>query len=79
MTAPDSTLIPNAADLAQLFVDVEARFQQTTPDLGLGTDTWYLLVVTCLAAGPCPEAAGALYRHLIQQPQHSSPSARQAP
>lgn len=78
MAALESALSTTATALTQLFVGVESRFQQTTPDLHLGPDAWYLLVVTCLAAGPCPEAAGHLYRHLIQQPRYGSPSARQA-
>ncbi|KAK7981476.1 hypothetical protein PG988_003714 [Apiospora saccharicola] len=79
MSALESTLSPTApADLTQLFIDIESRFQQTTPALHLAPDAWYLLVVTCLAAGPCPEAAGQLYRHLIQQPRYNDPPARQA-
>lgn len=78
MADSNPTLSPVAADLTQLFVDVEILLQPTTPHLQLGTDAWYLLLVTCLTAGPNPEAAGALYHHLVQQPRYRTSGARQA-
>jgi hypothetical protein len=60
--------------LSQLFGAIEERFQSTSLD----ADSWYILAIACLVAGPDPEAAADLYLHLVAQPKFSTSSARQA-
>jgi hypothetical protein len=58
----------------QLFAELEKRFQSTA----LGSDKWYILAITTIAASPDPERADQLYLHLCSQPANSAPAARQA-
>ncbi|KAL5358793.1 hypothetical protein BJX96DRAFT_147281 [Aspergillus floccosus] len=60
---------------AQLFQDLESRFQKTT---SLPRDKWPILAAATLVAGPDPERADQLYLYLTQQSQHSTPESRQA-
>ncbi|KAH8892591.1 hypothetical protein GQ53DRAFT_862018 [Thozetella sp. PMI_491] len=60
--------------LAALFDTIERRFQSTT----LSEDSWYILAIACLVAGPDPEASAQLYLHLLAQPKFTTSSARQA-
>jgi hypothetical protein len=61
-------------NLSLLFGTIEERFQSTSLD----ADSWYVLAIACLVAGPDPEAAGQLYLHLVAQPKFSTSNARQA-
>ncbi|CAG8898813.1 unnamed protein product [Penicillium egyptiacum] len=72
---------PTAASTPQ---EVEPRFQSLFRELesrlhtaGLSSDKWYLLAVSTIVAGPHPESADQLYRHLISREEHSTPRARQ--
>ena len=58
----------------QLFTELERRFQPT----GLGSEKWYILATSTLAASPEPDRADQLYLHLLTQPAYSTSSARQA-
>ncbi|KAJ5101884.1 hypothetical protein NUU61_004106 [Penicillium alfredii] len=58
----------------QLFTELENRFQSTS----LGSDKWYILAISTLAASADPERADQLYLHLISQPSYATPAARQA-
>jgi hypothetical protein len=58
----------------QLFTELEKRFQSTT----LGSDKWYILAISTLAASPDPERADQLYLHLCSQPGNATPASRQA-
>ncbi|KAL4895188.1 hypothetical protein BDV59DRAFT_160706 [Aspergillus ambiguus] len=60
---------------AQLFQDLESRFQKTT---ALPADKWAILAAACIVASSDPERVDQLYLHLIQQEQHASSPARQA-
>jgi hypothetical protein len=60
---------------AQLFQDLECRFQKTTT---LPSDKWPILAAAALVASPDPERADQLYLYLTQQPEHATPPARQA-
>ena len=63
------------AALADLFRRTEAALKSTA--LG-ANDRWYVIVVSCMVAGPDPEAASHLYAYLISQPQYATSAARQA-
>lgn len=58
----------------QLFLEIESRFRSTA----LPADKWYILAIATIVASSDPERADQLYLHLINQPGHESPSARQA-
>lgn len=58
----------------QLFTELEKRFQSTS----LGSDKWYILAISTLAASPDPERADQLYLHLCSQPDNATPASRQA-
>ncbi|KAJ5629771.1 hypothetical protein N7528_003428 [Penicillium herquei] len=58
----------------QLFTELETRFNGTS----LGSDKWYILATSTLAASPDPERADQLYLHLISKPEHSTSPSRQA-
>ena len=60
--------------LTELFNTVEASLRKTA----LGDDRWYIVLVSCMVAGPDPEAAAQLYLHLCSQPRFATPAARQA-
>ncbi|EAU33692.1 conserved hypothetical protein [Aspergillus terreus NIH2624] len=60
---------------AQLFQDLESRFQKTTT---LPSDKWPIFAAGALVASPDHERADQLYLYLTQQPQHATPPARQA-
>lgn len=57
----------------QLFAELENRFQTTS----LGSDKWYILAISTLAASPDPERADQLYLYLINQPAYATSAARQ--
>jgi hypothetical protein len=57
-----------------LFTELENRFKATN----LGSDKWYILAISTLAASPDPERADQLYLHLTQQEQYTTSAARQA-
>jgi hypothetical protein len=57
-----------------LFTELENRFKATK----LGSDKWYILAISTLAASPDPERADQLYLHLTQQEQYTPSAARQA-
>lgn len=61
-------------ELLQLFEDIENRLKGTK----LASDCWYILVIACLAASSDPEAAGALYHHLVSKPQYQTSEERRA-
>lgn len=58
----------------QLFTELETRFASTS----LGSDKWYILAISTLAASPDPERADQLYLYLLTQPAYSTPTTRQA-
>lgn len=64
----------NNPGLDQLFQDLETRFGTTALD----PTKWYILALACLVASPDPEKADHLYLHLTNQPEYSTPGARQA-
>ncbi|KAJ5909134.1 hypothetical protein N7495_001816 [Penicillium taxi] len=70
-TTPQPTVEPR---FQQLFTELETRFQSTS----LGSDKWYILATSTLAASPDPERADQLYLHLLSQPTYSTSPARQA-
>jgi hypothetical protein len=57
-----------------LFAELENRFKATN----LGSDKWYILAMSTLAASPDPERADQLYLYLTQQEQYTTSTARQA-
>ncbi|KAH7322548.1 hypothetical protein B0I35DRAFT_425964 [Stachybotrys elegans] len=65
---------PSDAKLSELFAGIEQRLGTTN----LGPDRWYILAISCLVAGPDPEAAAPLYQHLVNQPQYSTSESRKA-
>ena len=60
--------------LSELFKKVEADVSATE----IGAERWYVVAVSCIVAGPDPEAAAQLYLYLCAQPQYSTPDARKA-
>ncbi|CAK7205469.1 hypothetical protein SEUCBS139899_008244 [Sporothrix eucalyptigena] len=63
------------ADLAAVFRRTEAAL---TPTILGPDDRWYIVVLSCMVAGPDPEAASHLYAYLIQKPEYTTSAARQA-
>src|SRR5690242_2873981 len=62
------------AGLEKLFANLEQRLATTK----LGHERWYILAISCLVAGPDPEAAAPLYQYLINQPRYSTSESRKA-
>lgn len=60
--------------LSELFRQVETNIQKTK----IGTERWYIVAISCIVAGPDPEAASQLYLYLCSQPQYQEPEQRQA-
>lgn len=72
--APAHDIRPIDAGLAAFFQKIEDQFKTTQ----LSSESWYIVVIACLVAGPDPELAAQLYLHLCNQPAYATSAARQA-
>ncbi|CAK7229579.1 hypothetical protein SBRCBS47491_007295 [Sporothrix bragantina] len=75
-TASSPVVVPEVpAALVDLFRRTEAALKPTIlgPD-----DRWYIVVISCMVAGPDPEAASHLYAYLVSQPQYKTSDSRKA-
>lgn len=77
--AASTAAAPAVPEIPAALIDVFRRAEEALKPTILGPeDRWYIVVISCMVAGPDPEAAAHLYAYLVAQPAYATSESRQA-